>query len=145
VIAHDCTSGPVPIYTANLPTWCINSNVRNVMLFTLENQGQSLLRHTNKHQSTSIVVNSYLPLPIHTQSHQFPFQECRSVCILYKLPDATLDCVNCQFKTASKLVRCRTLLPILTYFFYHFTFPGYLIYEIYIYIYKCHLLWAFIY
>ena len=85
--------------------------------FYIGETGQSLLKHINVHQSTSIVVNSYLPVPNHTQSHQFPVQECWSVWIIHKLPDATLDWVYRQFKMANKFVRCRTLLPILTYFF----------------------------
>ena len=50
---------------------------------------QMLSKCVNGHRSTCKVTNSNLPVPIHTQSHQLPFQECWSVRIIQKLPDTT--------------------------------------------------------
>ena len=74
------------------------SNVRNAMHFTLEKQVRDLSK-----QSTCLVVNSDLPVPIHNQSHQLPFQECWSVRIIHKFPKAIPDHVFCQFETAYQL------------------------------------------
>ena len=67
--------------------------------------GQMLSKRVNRHRSTCMVVNSDLPVPIHTQSHQLPFQECWSVHIIHKLPNATLTpsaantkCIPTSFK-----------------------------------------------
>ena len=38
---------------------------------------------------TCTVMKSDLPVPNHTQSHQLPFQECWSICVIHKLPDTT--------------------------------------------------------
>ena len=35
------------------------------------------------------ILNSDLPVTIHIESHQLPFQKCWSICIINKLPDAT--------------------------------------------------------
>ena len=50
------------------------------------------------------MVNPDLPVPIHTQPHQIPFQECWSVSVIHKLPDYTPDDVRRQFETAYQLV-----------------------------------------
>ena len=49
---------------------------------------------------TCTVTNSDLPVPIHTQSHQLPFQECWSIRIIHKLPDTTRDHIRRQHETA---------------------------------------------
>ena len=56
-------------------------------IFYIGEMGQMLLKRVSGHQSTSMVIN--LPVPIHTQSHQLPFQECWSVSVIHKLLDAT--------------------------------------------------------
>jgi hypothetical protein len=48
-----------------------------------------LSKHTNGLWSSYMVVKSDLLLPIHTQSHQLPFQKFWSVCVIHKLPVAT--------------------------------------------------------
>ena len=40
----------------------------------------------------------------HTQSHQLPFHECWSVCVIHKLPDATPNQLCRQYETANQLV-----------------------------------------
>ena len=61
-----------PLLTANLPTWFTDSNVRNVMLFTLEKQARCSW-NINGHRSTWMIVNSDLSL-IHMQSLQLSLQ-----------------------------------------------------------------------
>ena len=41
--------------------------------FYVEETGQMVSKHINGHRSTCTVVNSDLPVPIYTQSHQLPF------------------------------------------------------------------------
>ena len=72
--------------------------------FYIGETGQMLSKRVNGHRSTCTVANSDLPVPIHTQSHQLPFQECWSVRVMHKLPDTTLDHFRCQHETAYQLV-----------------------------------------
>ena len=58
----------------------------------------------NGHQFTTMISNTNLPVAIHTQSHQIPFQECWSVSVIHKLPASTLDHICRQFETAYQLV-----------------------------------------
>ena len=44
--------------------------------------------------------SSYLSVSIHTQYYQLPFQECWSVCVIHKLPDATPNQVCHQYEMA---------------------------------------------
>ena len=60
----------------------------------------SLSDRMNGHQFTTMVSSPDLPVAIHTQSHQIPFQECWSVRVIHKLPDHI--CI--QFETAYHLV-----------------------------------------
>ena len=62
------------------------------------------------HRSTCMVINSDLPVPIHTQSHQLPFQEWWSVHVIYKLLDTTPDHVCRQFETVYQLFTRLSLL-----------------------------------
>ena len=64
----------------------------------------SLLDCTKCHQFTTTVLNPHLPVAIHTQSYQIPFQECWSVSVIHKLPDSTPGHIRCQFETAYQLV-----------------------------------------
>ena len=48
-----------------------------------------LSKLVNGHHSTCTVANFELPVPIHAQSHQLPFQECWSIHVIHKLPDIT--------------------------------------------------------
>ena len=57
----------------------------------------------NGHWFTTMVSNPDLPVAIHTQSHQIPFQEYWSVCVIHKLSDSTPDHI-CRFETAYQLV-----------------------------------------
>ena len=65
---------------------------------------RSLSDHMNGHRFTTTVSNQDLPVVIHTQSHQIPFQECWSVSVIHKLPDSTPDHIRRQFETAYQLV-----------------------------------------
>ena len=65
--------------------------------------GQMLSKRVNGHRSTCKVANSDLPVPIQTQSHQLPFQECWLISVIHKLPDDTPDHVCCQFEMAYQL------------------------------------------
>jgi hypothetical protein len=49
-------------------------------------------------------MNFDLPVSIHTQLYQLPFQEFWSVQLIYKLPDATPDHVCHQFEMAYQFV-----------------------------------------
>ena len=66
--------------------------------------GQMLSKCVNGHRSTGTVVNSDLPVPIHTQSLQLPFQECWSIRVIHKLPEATPNHIRRQYKMAYQLV-----------------------------------------
>ena len=72
--------------------------------FYIGETGQMLSKRVNRQHSTCTVMNSDLQVPIHTQSHQLPFQECWSVRVIHKLPDATPDQVHLQYETAYQLV-----------------------------------------
>ena len=72
--------------------------------FYIGETGQMLSKHVNGHRSTCKVMNSDLPVPIHTQSHQLPFQEYWSVRVIHKLPDGTPDHVCRQFEMVYQLV-----------------------------------------
>ena len=72
--------------------------------FYIGKTGQMLSKRVNGHLSTCTVMNSDLPVPIHTQSHQLHFQECWSIRVIHKLPDATPDHVRHQYQTAYHLV-----------------------------------------
>ena len=47
---------------------------------------RSISHHMNGHRFTTTVSNPDLPVAIHTQFHQIPFQECWSVSVIHKLP-----------------------------------------------------------
>ena len=64
---------------------------------------RSLSNHMNEHQFTTMVSNPDLPVAIHTQSQQIPFQECWSVSVIHKLPDSISDHIRHQFETAYHL------------------------------------------
>ena len=81
-----------------------NSNVKKCKAFYIGEMGQTLSKRVNGHRSICMVVSSDLPVPIHIQSHQLPFQECWSVRVIHKLPHATPDHVHCQYQTAHKLI-----------------------------------------
>ena len=72
--------------------------------FYIGETGQMLFKRVNGHRSPCTVVNSDLPVPIHTQSHQLPFQECWPVRVIHKLPDPTPDHIRRQYETAFQLV-----------------------------------------
>ena len=63
-----------------------------------------LLKYMNEHQSTCTMVNSDLPEPIQTKSHQLPFQESWSFCAKHKLPNAAPNQVWHQYETAYQLI-----------------------------------------
>ena len=72
--------------------------------FYIEETRHALSDCMNGHQFTTTVSNSDLPVSIHTQFHQIPFQECWSVSVIHKLPDSTPDHIHRQFETAYQLV-----------------------------------------
>ena len=74
----------------------------------------SLSDQMNGHCFTTTVSNPDLPVAIHTQSHQIPFQECWSVRVIHKLPNSTPDHIHCQFETAYQLVLQSRHTPIST-------------------------------
>ena len=57
-----------------------------------------LSKRVNGHRSTCTVVNSDILVPIHTQSNQLSFQECKSISVIHKNSDATLEQLNCEFE-----------------------------------------------
>ena len=62
-----------------------------------------LSKRMNGQQSTCMIMNSDLPVPINTKFHQLPYQESWSICIIQKQPDATPNYVHCQYETALHL------------------------------------------
>ena len=66
--------------------------------------GQMFSKPVNGHRFTCTVVNFDLPVPIHTQTHQLPFQECWSVRVIYELLDAIPDHVRGKFEMVYQLV-----------------------------------------
>ena len=54
--------------------------------FSIGKTGQMISKWINGHRSTCTVMGSDLPVPIHTQSHQLPSQECWSVRVIQKTP-----------------------------------------------------------
>ena len=109
---------PVPIHTQShqLPFTittlanCKSSNLvyqlqcKKCEAFYIVETGQMLSKRVNGHFSTYTVTNSDLPVPIHTQSPQIPFQECWSVRVIHKLRDTTPDHVHCQHEMAYQLI-----------------------------------------
>ena len=79
IILADCKSSNL-VYQFQCKKW---------NAFYIEKKDQIFSKSVNGHCSICTVVNSDLLVPIHTQSHQLPFQECWSVHIIHKLPDAT--------------------------------------------------------
>ena len=65
---------------------------------------RSLSDCMNGHRFTTTVSNPELPVAIHTQFHQIPFQECWSVSVIHKLPNSSPDHIRCQFETGYQLV-----------------------------------------
>ena len=74
------------------------------MLFTLKKNRSDAHKTYEWTPVTYMVVISDLPLSMHTKSHQPPFQECLSIHIIHKLPDATPEHVFCQFEIAYQLI-----------------------------------------
>ena len=60
----------------------IEQYVNKCNAFYIGETGQMLSKRVNGHRSTCKVVNSDLPVPIHTQFHQLPFQDCWSIRII---------------------------------------------------------------
>jgi hypothetical protein len=57
-----------------------------------------LSKRMNGHWSICAIVNSDLPVPIHTKSQQLPFQECRYINIIYKHTNVNPYHVHCHLK-----------------------------------------------
>ena len=72
--------------------------------FYIEETHHSLSDRMTGHYFTTTVLNPYLPVFIHTQSHQIPFQDCWSVIVIHNLPDSTPDHIPRQFQIAYQLV-----------------------------------------
>ena len=81
--------------------------------------GQMLSKCMNGRWSICGIMNSDLQVSTHTKSHQFPFQECWSIHVIFKLPDATSNHVHCKFKTAYNLSSIQTI----SWHKYHSAFP----------------------
>ena len=64
----------------------------------------SLSDRMNGLSFTTTDFNPDLPVAIHTQSHQIPFQDCWSVIIIHGLPDSTPDHIRRHFEIAYQLV-----------------------------------------
>ena len=71
--------------------------------FYIGEKGQMLSKHVHGHRSICMVVNSDLLVPIHTQSHQLPFQAFCSVLVIHKLPEAIPNHVHRQYEMAYHL------------------------------------------
>ena len=101
---------PSPTYPIITLAGCKSSNLiyqlqcKKCKAFYIGETGQMLSNRVNGHCCTCTFVNSDLPVPIHTQSHQLPFQECWSVRVIHKLPDTTPNHVRHQHETAYQLV-----------------------------------------
>ena len=80
----------------------LQCNVCNA--FYIGETRRSLSDYMNGHRFTTTVSNSDLPVAIHTQFHQIPFQDCWSFSILHKLPDSIPDHIRRQFEIAYQLV-----------------------------------------
>ena len=76
----------------------------HLSVFYIGESHRSLSDRMNEHRFTTTVSNPDLPVAIHTQSHQIPFQKCWSVSVIHKLPDSTPDHIHRQFETAYQLV-----------------------------------------
>ena len=66
--------------------------------FYIGETSRCLSDRMNGHWFTTTVSNPDLPVVIHTQSHQIPFQKCWSVNVIHKLPDST-SAVNLKLHT----------------------------------------------
>ena len=64
----------------------------------------SLPNRMNGHRFITTVSNSDLPVAIHTQSHQIPFQGCWSLSVVHKLADSTPDHIHRLFETAYQFI-----------------------------------------
>ena len=73
---------------------CKSNNLIYLLLCTC----CSLSDHMNGHCFTTTVSNPDLPVAIHTQSHQIPFQEYWSVSVIHKLPESTLTTFAANLK-----------------------------------------------
>jgi hypothetical protein len=59
--------------------------------------GQILSKRVDGHRFTCMVVNVDLPVPIHTQFHQLPFQECWGLSVSFAnswMPSLTMSAAN---------------------------------------------------
>ena len=77
---------------------CTECNV-----FYIGETRRSLSDRMNGHWFTTMASNPDLPVAIHTQSHQVPFQKCWSVSVIHKLPDSTPDHICRQLKLHTNL------------------------------------------
>ena len=80
--------------------------------FYIGEMGHMFSKHVNGHRSTCMIMNSDLLVPIHTQSHQLPFQECWSVLVIHKLPDTTPTISAANLKQHTNLYFNLDSLPV---------------------------------
>ena len=74
-----------------------------------------LLKRVNGQWYTCRVVNSGLPVSIHTQSHHIPFQECWFIHVIHKLPDVTPNMSAANLKWHINLYFNPVSLPVSTF------------------------------
>ena len=77
----------LPMLTASLWTLIYQLQCSQCNAFYTGETCHSLSDHVNGHHFTTTVSNPDLPVAIHTQSHQIPFQDCWSISVIHKLPD----------------------------------------------------------
>ena len=104
----------VNIETMKLLNICCTNSIKEIehylqyidvcKAFYIGETRHSLSDCMNGHRFTTTVLNSDLPVAIHTQSHQILFQDCWSVSTIHKLPDSTPDHIRHQFEIAYQLV-----------------------------------------
>ena len=101
------TQSPLSL-TANPSTWCINFNIGSVILFTFVKSSDALKMHEWA-LSTCATVNFSLLVPIRTKYYQLFFEECWSISIIQKFPDAASDLVHHQFEMGYQLPSIQTV------------------------------------
>jgi hypothetical protein len=84
-----CKTCPFQIPTHSFTSYNTNLSYHITTLVDCKSSNLFLSQHINGHWSTSIIVNSDLPLPVYTKSHQLSFQERWSIHVTHKFPDAT--------------------------------------------------------
>ena len=104
------TLSPAPALTSLTHADCKSMNLTYQLrctecnAFYIGEIRSSLPNRMNGHSFITTVSNSDLPVAIHTQSHQIPFQGCWSLSVVHKLADSTPDHIHRLFETAYQFI-----------------------------------------